>query len=108
MNRQIKFRAWDESQKYMAYQGTHDLETIQSFMHHYGDKVLMQWTGLKDFLGFEIYEGDIVYLFSDGTSEVVRFEDGYFFPLIDCNPDEIHVVGNIYENKDWLVQINTF
>ena len=26
--RTIKFRAWDESQKYMAIQGTPDLETI--------------------------------------------------------------------------------
>jgi hypothetical protein len=48
MMREIKFRAWDESQNYMAYQGTPDLETIQSFMHHFGDKLLMQFTGIKD------------------------------------------------------------
>ncbi len=60
MNREIKFRAWDESQKYMAYQGTPDLETIQSFMHHFGDKELMQFTGLLDCNGKEIYEGDVI------------------------------------------------
>jgi GrpB-like predicted nucleotidyltransferase (UPF0157 family) len=32
--REIKFRSWDKDAKYMAYQGTPDLETIQSFMHH--------------------------------------------------------------------------
>jgi hypothetical protein len=42
--RTIKFRAWDESQKYMAYQGTPDLETLQSFIFHFGDKPLMQFT----------------------------------------------------------------
>lgn len=60
MNREIKFRAWDESQSYMAYQGTPDLETIQSFMLHFGDKILMQFTGLLDCNGKEIYEGDIL------------------------------------------------
>ncbi len=37
---EIKFRAWDEAQKHMAYQGTPDLETIQSFMHHFGNNKL--------------------------------------------------------------------
>ena len=60
MSREIKFRAWDDGQKYMAYQGTPDLETIQSFMHHFGDKKLLQFTGLKDYAGKEIYDGDIV------------------------------------------------
>ena len=32
------FRAWVESQKFMAIQGTPDLETLQSFMFHYADE----------------------------------------------------------------------
>ena len=59
-NREIKFRAWDESQNYMAYQGAPDLETIQSFMFHFGNKILMQYTGMKDKNGKEIYEGDMI------------------------------------------------
>lgn len=55
-----KYRAWDESQKYMAYQGSPDLETLQSFMHHFSDKQLMQSTGFQNKSGQEIFEGDIM------------------------------------------------
>jgi len=59
--RELKFRAWIEEQNYMAVQGTPDLETLSSFMHHYSDNsILMQFTGLIDKNGKEVYEGDII------------------------------------------------
>lgn len=112
MNREIKFRAWDESQEYMAYQGTPDLETIQSFMHHFGNNELMQSTGLADKNGKEIFEKDIV-VDDDGYKWDVRFYNGRFIPLVyvkenyNCidkyDPKLFEVIGNIFENTELLV-----
>jgi uncharacterized phage protein (TIGR01671 family) len=108
INRIIKFRAWDESQNYMAYQGTPDLETIQSFIYHFGDKTLMQYTGVSDVNGKEIYEGDIVVptKFKDVPNVVQYVQNGFYRvkkhgektyvnPLGNC---QIKVIGNIFES----------
>ena len=129
MNREIKFRAWDESQKYMAYQGNPDLETIQSFMYHFGDKLLMQFTGLHDKNGKEIYEGDILTsIFGDGNPTQICFGEftcsayetkdlatqiGFYWLESDgtksifgksVNGDMAYceIIGNIYENPELL------
>ena len=109
--REIKFRAWDASQKYMAYQGTPDLESIQSFMHHFGDKKLMQYTGIKDKNGKEIYEGDIFKIGAEKEVFEVRFEHGCFMAFCNGKPYGligelqicfIDIIGNIYQNAELL------
>ena len=123
--REIKFRAWDESQQYMAYQGTPDLENLQSFIHHFGGKQLMQYTGHKDCEGKEIFEGDILGDWNecDGqmvlSNEVVYFDETLGSWMLDQSLHKDHsfatslfenlndfaykVIGNIYENPDLVV-----
>ncbi len=122
--REIKFRVFDKASKYnpmhIVGEDSHDSFWIDSdnVFHYrnlqngegsgeYGDYILMQYTGLKDKNGKEIYDGDI--LIDEHNEEYceVIFECGKFVCNFETNSidlsdisDELIVRGNIYENKD--------
>jgi len=106
------FRAWIEEEGYMAVQGTPFLETLVSFMLHCGnEKNIMQFTGVLDINGNNIFEGDIIeyeqhYVNSDryDTKRKVvswKFDKWNIFETAGGEYD-IRVIGNIFENKDLL------
>ena len=130
--REIKFRAWLKEDKKMENVKTMDFtdKTIRclkknEFINAYllrrvsfDDIELMQYTGLNDKNGKEIYEGDIVLVKPGGTSTwyktVVKFKEGAFIAsLIDgedyiyifnrgFDSNDFEIIGNIYENKNLL------
>ena len=131
--REIKFRAWLKEDKKMENVKTMDFtdKTIRclkknEFINAYllrrvsfDDVELMQYTGLRDKNGKEIYEGDIIkYKFPydkriKHISPVKFLETEASFGIKDRYGNEIplytisannyfEVIGNIYKNKNLL------
>jgi len=106
--REIKFRAWDKKREEMLhYEGIFNTPDIR-----FDTSILMQYTGLHDEKGKEIYEGDIlrdeqgegfvVWCEGDAMWGVEKNED-WVYPF-SCNVyrNTHEIIGNIYENKDLL------
>jgi len=114
--KEIKFRVWDADEEKMWDADEIGHFCIDDLCNDLWEDVL-QFTGLYDKNGKEIYEGDIIrhkefYDYCgkhDITKSYVKFEFGGFYPFADNNdyqpypePNETEVIGNIYENKELL------
>ena len=103
--REIKFRAWDELNGNMIYQYSLSMPNYEILERY---EVVMQYTGLKDKNGKEIYEGDMVSL--DDIVCPITFEDGCFMMITNRQQGKsvvaqdrlkrFEVIGNIYENPE--------
>jgi len=115
-----KFRAWDKKEKKMitenfsvSFDGIpHDTIGHLGRNHKEGDIyegkdvgiVIMQFTGLKDKSGNEIYEGDVVEglsLRNFKVKEVVNWDKFQWFPFAGhWGLRDFEVIGNIYSNPE--------
>ena len=127
--REIKFRAWDTKDKVIrdvvGMSFYHDSVSVDiEYGRYLQDDAsrfeLIQYTGLKDKNGVEIYEGDILSTDLSRPYLIVEFRNGAF--MYQCHHDgqnyydfmepanerlkdntKYHeVIGNIYENPELL------
>ena len=115
MNREIKFRAWHKFLKLWIASGSISLNGKYSEANS-DEIVLMQYTGLKDKNGKEIYEGDILKRENDRYYYSVHYgtlafglsqhrEDGIFASSWEYSHNEnekAEIVGNIYDNPNLI------
>lgn len=123
--REIKFRAWLKEERKMVnvetlFIGINRLcfgnsKTEDLFFRDFEEVELMQYTGLKDKNGKEIYEGDILFFRDENMKYIVVWQDTAFIiksieirkyseKMCWLDDTEIccEIVGNIYENKKLL------
>jgi hypothetical protein len=108
--RQIKFRAWNPHVKQIVnweQMGDDHWDLWDEFAD---DKTIMQFTGLKDKNGKEIYESDLMkHPEFDDLVTVNWAENGYWtlsgWDFMRTNPSLGEVVGNIYEHPELLKQV---
>jgi uncharacterized phage protein (TIGR01671 family) len=122
----IKFRVWDGTLMLPAESIQFDTETVEVLIpcdafgceghpieYDFGNVVLMQYTGLKDRNGTEIYEGDILEI-TELSGRIGEYKVGRYTVNFDAGAyvagsyrlglvaHRAKVIGNIYKNPELL------
>ena len=121
--REIKFRVWDDVDNEIATFDPEDWpmetgnEKLGAFLTNYFGCELMQFTGLTDKNGVDIYEDDLIELHENKNGCVqVCFKNAYVGGWVLAEDKElenyvslgarascdIEVIGNIHENPELL------
>ena len=109
-NHMYKVTSWDND--FIILNRKYESKYIQSISIKREDAFIMQYSGLKDKKGNEIFHGDIV-INSDKDIGIVRFKDGafevdfkeYIPVLLGLINDDVEIIGDIHRNKKLLEKI---
>ena len=130
--RDIKFRVWDNERNAMLNSKSVDIDFFEGkieitsdtirYDEVYTDEIkdfeLMQYTGVKDKNGREIYEGDIITITLDTGNVItgsvgmnngqwsIKYYDRYYSLVSIWYEMQPEVIGNIYENSELLERKN--
>lgn len=120
--REIKFRVWDRIKKeFELIDSLYELQKMNLSDAEFLNKDFLQFTGLEDKNGVEIYEGDVIQYYPEDGIAIAQIvfdeneDEGTFLCGFNCRllnnidyPDEeydareLEVIGNIYENPELL------
>ena len=122
-NRVIKFRAWDKQNKWTLTPSSADwidftgqcwepasraYDTPNTEIERNGEVVLMQFTGLTDSNGVEIFEGDVIRT-GRGDWGVIVWKAPFFEVTVSATESSLYsrewfatceVIGNVYQNPE--------
>lgn len=103
---------------FVAYTDGEEVDNLQKYSFdennilYKKDLKIMQYTGLKDEYGDEIYEGDIVTLHNSRYKVIFNMEQARFvlrddkfemeIPFTNNNNERMKIIGNIYENQELI------
>ena len=127
--RDIKFRVWDNERNAMLNSKSVDIDFFEGkieitsdtirYDEVYTDEIkdfeLMQYIGLEDKNGREIYEGDIITITLDTGNVItgsvgmnngqwsIKYYDRYYSLVSIWYEIKPEVIGNIYENPELII-----